>query len=438
MKVNQIVTEEREQLNEIAFAALAPWIISAATFIATAYGISKLTEIIANWILYVQSKRFVPDPDTIPRGIRIKDAQGNTYAWGADREGRMSWFRQEGDRFYKYVGITDNPQTMAGILEDALKNPRGRVDMSQVSQANLMRSLTTTSMRRGDRSGLRGADDLNRMYDDMLKEPDFEKRIRSQVLYARIGRMMRVMGGIGAVLQLIIPIIFIFQIRAMRGYIEEKRDNGTYITDGGESRPYSQQDYQEDLSELRGATLTLVVRALAQTGILVLIALGLKSMERKNKRSGILRKLTGIYDKLVLGSTVAVTISTIVPRFREPIAEFITDILLAPMNMVDSATDALADYFEINLDQIYAEVLGLADDDIQGPTDAAGENRDDPSTPRPGSTNAIPIPALPSWADDSNSNGTQGNGTGSGSSAPPSLPNIDISPGDVSDPDDIL
>lgn len=438
MKVNQIVTEEREQLNEIAFAALAPWIISAATFIATAYGISKLTEIIANWILYVQSKRFVPDPDTIPRGIRIKDAQGNTYAWGADREGRMSWFKQEGDRFYRYVGITDNPQTMAGILEDALKNPRGRVDMSQVSQANLMRSLTTTSMRRGDRTGLRGADDLNRMYDDMLKEPDFERRIRSQVLYARIGRVMRIMGGIGAVLQLIIPIIFIFQIRAMRGYIEEKRDNGTYIVDGGESRPYSQQDYQEDLSELRGATLTLVIRALAQTGILVLIALGLKSMERKNKKGGIFRKLTGIYDKLVLGSTVAVTISTIVPRFREPIAEFITNILLAPMNGVDSATDALADYFDINLDQIYAEVLGLADDDIQAPTDAAQQNRDNPATERPGSTEKITIPALPSWADDSSDSST-GSGTGSNSSNIPStLPNLELSPSDVTNPDDIL
>lgn len=371
MKVQQVILE-KQQLNEavpIIAGAIALAKVVAGT-IVVGLAVDVAVSQVAQLILSYQRKGGKVDGKSLIHGMKITDQKGRQFVW--DGKKGQWWFFDESrgtGPYFNLPGTTDKPDVMAKHLKYAAgeADVNGKIIRSSTIDLSGVRNKVAIANAVGNAD----LDNKSRKFLNKFKASEGGD-INQQLEKIASQRATKALGILGVAFNIFIAVGLIYNIRKT---VETLRLQEGKIVNG---KVYTKQQLNEDLSEIRGYTITLIITALTTMTVYGFAAFLLQVVFPKNKalnKASKLVKLLGTLTKAGIGlQSVAVIFSK---QYREWWANAIADIIL--VENVAQGVDGLAETFIESFGYDYhKDVLskgGMADKDQQKSADVgSGKN----------------------------------------------------------------
>lgn len=365
MQVQEILLEDRQRLDEVAFIPLV-WGIAA--FVAANIVADIAIDKIAGLVDYWNKSGWKPTPDNIPNKLEITDA-GKTYQYRYNENtGVGTWLTKDSDGVYR--ATTKSPSEMQNIFSRAVQ--KKNFNWKKVSQLDFDRAFSVSQMY--GKPEYKGKDfkELKNLYDEERR--NFPERFK-KANALKNGWLGRVGNAFGAVSYLM-PLVYLEYAFIMKEVYKQKLNDKEEYYDGDQLKTYDQDKYNSDIRALRVTLQSLIVASIAATGSEMLLKFLGKMWDLVSKRGkgaklkyvG-LGKLNKLWGAIQVGALSGVVLSS---SAQEVLAKGIASIP-----------------FTETLDEFYAMMWAFFDmsyDEIQDQTgldDASGEKRRDIETQNP-------------------------------------------------------
>ena len=364
MKVQQVILE-KQQLNEVApivYGAVALAKV-AVTTVVVGVAADKFVGAIADLIVHYQTKASKTNPKTLVKGMRITDKEGRVFAWGKGNDGKMAWFFEDKSRggktpFYPLKGVTDNPAIMA----DKLKWASGQADIdgNVVRKPTLDFSQVRNKVALFDASSATSTDSKTKKFlAGFENTDDVDEKMQKKAKAAAI-RNARILGG----LTLLIGGAGVYY--NIRTTVETLRMQEGKIVNG---KVYTKEQLNQDLSEIRGYTATLVTAVLLKMAVWKVLAIFVSVFKGK---SGKVKKLIPVWKLFTRAAVGGVAFGLVFSKeYREWWANYIADIMIAQniASAIDTGIESLLASFGYDYHKDVLSKAGLANKDQQRSSD---------------------------------------------------------------------